>query len=292
MKKLLKNIVIAAAMVIGATSLTACNKVTPGNVGVYVKTTGSDTDKDSIQRVGLGWKFTAWGHDLYLFPTTTQNKEWSGEQAFKIQPSEGGDEWTVNVGLAYHVDPNKAVDLFQKYRQGIDEITDNYLHNMIRDAFIRHASKLSVEELYGSGKTQLLIDVKADVANQVAPYGIIIENIYFTSSPLPPKAVVESMNQKISEQQHTERQKQAALTAVQTADARKNAAQGEKDAAILKAQGEAEAIRIQGEALRQNPTVIQLRLVEKWSGNLPLVQGQQQGQIIDMSALIKAQQNQ
>lgn len=282
--KFIKTIMIAT-LALASVAMTGCNKVTPGNVGVYVKTTGSDTDADSIQKVGLGWKFTAWGHDLYLFPTTTQNKEWSGKQAFKIQPSEGGDEWTVNVGLAYHVDPNKATDLFQKYRQGIDEITDNYLHNMIRDAFIRHASKLTVEQLYGTGKAQLLIDVKDDVSKQVASYGIIIENIYFTSSPLPPQAVVGAMNQKIAEQQHTERQQQAALTAVQVASSRKAQAQGEKDAAILKAEGEAESIRIQGEALRQNPSVIQLRLIEKWSGNLPLVEGGDKGQIINLSGL-------
>ncbi|WFP47237.1 hypothetical protein FJK_gp16 [Pseudomonas phage FJK] len=47
------------------------------------------------------------------------------------------------------------------------------------------------------------------------------------------------------------------------------AAEGEKQAAILVAQGKAESLRIQGEALRQNPGVVELNAIEKWDGKLP-----------------------
>ena len=45
----------------------------------------------------------------------------------------------------------------------------------------------------------------------------------------------------------------------------------EASTAIIKAKGEAEAIRIRGKALEQNPQLIQLQLVEKWNGIAPLV---------------------
>jgi prohibitin 2 len=47
----------------------------------------------------------------------------------------------------------------------------------------------------------------------------------------------------------------------------------EADTAIIKAKGEAEAIRIRGEALRDTPGLIQLQIVEKWDGKAPLVIG-------------------
>ncbi|HSI09714.1 MAG: prohibitin family protein [Rariglobus sp.] len=50
-------------------------------------------------------------------------------------------------------------------------------------------------------------------------------------------------------------------------------AQIEADTAIIKAKGEAEAIRIRGEALRDTPGLIQLQIVEKWDGKAPLVIG-------------------
>jgi prohibitin 2 len=43
--------------------------------------------------------------------------------------------------------------------------------------------------------------------------------------------------------------------------------------AAIKAKGEAEAIRIRSEALRGNPELIQLQIVEKWDGRAPLVIG-------------------
>ncbi len=47
----------------------------------------------------------------------------------------------------------------------------------------------------------------------------------------------------------------------------------EADTAIIRAKGEAEAIRIRGEALRDTPGLIQLQIVEKWDGRSPLVVG-------------------
>ncbi len=43
--------------------------------------------------------------------------------------------------------------------------------------------------------------------------------------------------------------------------------------AIIRAKGEAESIDIRGKALRENPTFIDLQIVEKWDGRSPLVIG-------------------
>lgn len=50
-------------------------------------------------------------------------------------------------------------------------------------------------------------------------------------------------------------------------------AQIEADTAIIKAKGEAEAIRVRAEAIKDNPGLIQLQIVEKWDGRSPLVIG-------------------
>jgi prohibitin 2 len=47
----------------------------------------------------------------------------------------------------------------------------------------------------------------------------------------------------------------------------------EADTAIIKAKGEAEAIAIRGRALKENPDLINLQIVEKWNGVAPLVVG-------------------
>jgi prohibitin 2 len=45
----------------------------------------------------------------------------------------------------------------------------------------------------------------------------------------------------------------------------------EAQTAIIKARGEAEAIRIQGEALAKNPAFLELQIVDKWKGRTPRV---------------------
>lgn len=54
---------------------------------------------------------------------------------------------------------------------------------------------------------------------------------------------------------------------------RKEQAQTDADTAIIAAKGQAESIRIQGEALEKNPRLVDLKMVEKWNGVAPLVVG-------------------
>src|SRR5439155_13131183 len=56
---------------------------------------------------------------------------------------------------------------------------------------------------------------------------------------------------------------QARFTQMQT--------QVEAETAIIKARGEAEAIRVRGEALKLNPAFLRLQIVERWNGKSPLV---------------------
>ena len=51
----------------------------------------------------------------------------------------------------------------------------------------------------------------------------------------------------------------------------------------------AEAIRIEGEALAQNPKLIELRAIEAWDGRLPTVSGGGTVPFIDMRALTASQ---
>jgi prohibitin 2 len=51
----------------------------------------------------------------------------------------------------------------------------------------------------------------------------------------------------------------------------------EAQTAIIRAKGEAEAIRVRGRAVQDNPGLVQLQIVEKWNGISPLVVGSGSG---------------
>ena len=56
---------------------------------------------------------------------------------------------------------------------------------------------------------------------------------------------------------------QARFTQLQT--------QVEAETAVIKARGDAEAIKVRGDALKLNPAFLRLQIVERWNGKSPLV---------------------
>ena len=61
----------------------------------------------------------------------------------------------MDASISYTVDEEKVGFLFETYRKSIEEITDLYLHNIIRDQINNYASDKNTEFLYGIGKSQM-----------------------------------------------------------------------------------------------------------------------------------------
>lgn len=263
----MKKILMIGSVVAALGVLAGCDRVPAGNVGVLVNLYGSDKGVD-VKEVGVGKYWTGFSEELYVFPTFTQTETWSGDQSITFQTIEGmkvgGD-----VGITYAVDPTKVTELFQKYRSGIDEITNKFLRNMVRDAFNDVASKLPVESVYGSGKADLLAAVEQRVRAQVAPIGINVERVYYASDLVLPPQVTDSLNKKIQATQMAEQRRNEVAQAQAEADKTRAQAQGEADAKLMLAEADAKAIAVRAAALRNNPDVVALNAVEKWDGKLP-----------------------
>ena len=104
---------------------------------------------------------------------------------------------------------------------------------------------------------------------QAKEFGVVVEKVYFVNEMRLPAEVIASINKKLAANQIAAQKQNELASAIADAEKVKAAAEGEKQAAILKAQGESEALRILGDALRQNPNVAELRAIEKWDGKLP-----------------------
>ena len=172
----------------------ACAKVPAGHVGIKLYLLGGEKGVD-IEELGPGRYWIGLNEELYLFPTFTQNYTWTKEPVDRDDTDESitfqtdqGLAVNADVGISYHVDPAKVTTLFQKYRKGIEEITDIYLRNMVRDALVTEASTRQIEMVYGSGKAELLAAVEKRVRAQVEPLGINLERLYWAGEfRLPPR---------------------------------------------------------------------------------------------------------
>ena len=269
MKKL--YIVLAAL----ALFMASCTKVPAGNVGVKVYLLGGDKGVDS-EVVGVGRYWVGVNEELYLFPTFTQNYNWTmtategspNDESFTFQTREG---MTVgaDMGISYAINPDKVNTVFQKYRRGVDEITDTFLRNMVRDALVTAGSTREMEDVYGTGKAELIKDVQAMVTEQVSEIGINIEKIYWIGSLRLPPSVNAALNAKMDAIQKTQQRENEVAQVKAEADKAREEARGKADALLIQAQAEAKALKIRGSAIRSNPDIIKLNAIEKWDGKLP-----------------------
>lgn len=263
----------------GLFGLTSCTKVPAGNVGVIVHMLGGSKGVDS-EEVGVGRYWLGLNDELFLFPTFTQNDTWEGEkEAISFQTREGLNV-TADIGISYHIDPNKVTTVFQKYRKGIDEISDVYLRNMVRDALVKASSTQDVETVYGQGKADLLTKVEEAVRKEVEPIGIVIEHIYWVGTLRLPPTVVAAIDAKIgatqkaaqreNEIQQTKAEAQKAIEEARgVAESKLAVARAEAEATKINGEAEASAIEAKSKALNASPQLVQYEIARNWDGHLP-----------------------
>lgn len=216
--------------------------------------------------------------DLYTFPTFTQNYVWTKEategsptdEAITFQTKEGLSA-NADIGISYHIQPEKTSILFQKYRKGIHEITHVYIRNMVRDALNIEASTQLIESVYGSGKSDLITNTEKRIQRELLDSGIVLEHLYWVGEIRLPPSVVASLTNKVNASQISQQKQQEIEQAKADALKAQAVAEGEANAKLTLAKADAEAIRLRGESIKNNPSVVELNAIEKWDGHLPQI---------------------
>lgn len=257
-------------------TLSACNRVPAGYRGVIVNLYGSEKGV-SEETVGVGRYYLGLNKELYLFPTFLQNYSWTGEEAITMQTSEGLSIKT-NAGITYQIDPSNVVKVFTKYRLGIEEITNTFLHNMVRDAMNEVASTMTVDQIYGAKKEEFLNKVSNKVKNDAQKTGIEVDKIYLIGSFELPASVMNSINSKIEASQNAVRVENEIATS--RAEAQKKIVEAKADAEreIIRAEANARQITLNAESQAKankilsesiTPEFVQYQAIIKWNGELP-----------------------
>ncbi len=239
--------------------------VPAGYRGVIVNLYGSEKGV-SEQSAGVGRYYLGWNKEMYLFPTFLQNRSWTKAQAITMQTSEGLTI-TTDAGITYQIEPDNIVKVFTKYRLGIDEITDTFLHNMVRDAMNEVASRMTVDQIYGMKKEDFISGVNKIVIKEAAVNGINVDKIYLIGSFVLPPSVMNSINTKIEASQNAVKVENEIATS--RAEAQKTIvdAKAAAERIIINAESQAKANKILADSL--TPEFVQYQSILKWNGVLP-----------------------
>lgn len=263
-------------------SVAACSKVPAGHVGIKVYLLGGSKGVDH-EEIGVGRYWIGMNEELYLFPTFMQNYEWTktegNDESISFQTVEGMTA-NADIGISYSLDPTKISTIFQTYRRGIDEITDTFLRNMVRDSLVKAVSTKPIEYVYGAGKAELIKTVEDDVRSQVADIGIIINKIYWIGEIRVPEEVLASINAKNAATQKAQQRQNEVAQAKAEADKKIEEARGQAESILRVAEAQAEANRKIAASL--TPELVQYFGLEKWDGKLPTYTG---GEVVPLIQL-------
>ncbi len=246
---LIFGIVVAAA--------TATYTVQPGYRGVQV-TLG--TVSPDAKPEGFGFKLP---FVTRVYPRSIrQQKVTVNEQCY----SSDLQQVTIRVSVLYRVPPTSVVPLFHEYQTdnpGVRTLAGDPFVSLIEPRVAEAIKEVTAQrtaevivQKREEVKTQTLEVARAKVTDLLLIEDIVLEDISLT------RELESAIEQKMVQQQEAAR-----------ARFKQQQAQIEANTMVIKARGEAESINLRGKALRENPSFIDLQIVEQWDGVTPLVVG-------------------
>ena len=165
----------------------------------------------------------------------------------------------VDVTVLYQVDGNEAAALHQ-------DIGPSYVNIRVRPE-IRSAVRDGIAEynaadLISAQRSELQRNLETALGDSLASDNILILGVLLRDVRIP-ALITDAIEEKQAAEQQVEVEENRRRQAEIAAQRRVIEAEGERDAAIAQATGEAEAIRLRAEALRGNPDLIQLEFAQR-----------------------------
>jgi len=162
----------------------------------------------------------------------------------------------MELRVLYRIPEASVVQIYQGYA---GDPFDSLIAPRVQEAVKEVTALESAEQIVKNReviKTKALAATREKIGTLLHVEDVVIQNIDLS------KELETAIEAKMVQEQEAAKAK---FTQQKT--------QIEADTAVIKAKGEAESIRIRGEALKANPSFIELQVVEKWDGKTPLVVG-------------------
>jgi prohibitin 2 len=234
---------VLAAFFVLFTIGTAFAVINPGERGILLQFGNIKT----VYEPGLHFQ-TPVISEVIIMDVRTQKIQDVVDAASKDLQSIAGE-----VAVNYHVDPGKVGQIYQEVGIYFDE---RIISPAVQESVKAATAQYTAEELI-TQRALVKQSIFDSLSKRMNEYGIIIDDVSIVNFNFSPE-----FNMSIEAKQ----------TAVQNALKAENdlkRIQIEAQQIIETAKADAESIRIQGEALRDNQDLVQLKMVEKWNGILP-----------------------
>lgn len=256
----------------------SCSVVDSGEIGIkFHKWSANEQDYGGVEGTCKGWVFyNPITTSVFTYPTFIQRKNY---EAFNVNAKDAS-VFSMDPTIAYRINPEKACDIFVKYRKGIEDLENGYIRTCIYEAYRTCANQYTSDSLM-SNRANFERDVRKRLESSLMDEGFIVEE--FTSQITPPQSLAQMINEK-----------NAAVQSALKAENKVKEAEAEAKIRIAEAKGAAEAMQIKADAeayynrtiaASLSPLIVQEDWIEKWNGTVPTVMSGS-NMMLDMSSAI------
>lgn len=268
-------------LVVGAVLMAkSCTVVDSGEIGIkFHKWSTSAENYGGVEGTCKGWVFyNPFTTEVFTYPTYIQRKNY---EAFNVNAKDAST-FQMDPTIAYRINPEKACDIFVKYRKGVEDLENGYIRTCIYEAYRTCANRYTSDSLMSS-RANFENDVRSRLEKSLQAEGFIVEE--FTSQITPPQSLAQMINEKNAAVQSALKAKNKVAEAQANATIKIAEAKGAAEAMQIKADAEAYYNRTIAASL--SPMIVQEDWIEKWDGKLPTVQTGNGGMIVDMKSIMK-----
>ncbi|MBX7119899.1 MAG: prohibitin family protein [Gemmatimonadaceae bacterium] len=249
--------------------------VEPGHVGILIHRVGGGVDKTPLgPGLHLRNPVTSQIEEYPIFMQTLlltrDSREGSpGNDEINVNSKEG-QPVSVDVAMSFELEATKVPSLYETFRTDIFAIQHGYVKQTIRQALQEVIGDEAIADIMGPKKAETVSRVQGLLGERLAQYGIIVKQ--FTLNEFrAPQSVIDAINAKnVMQQQALTAQNELQKNEFQARGDSIKAA-GRAKAILAEAEAQARANRMLSESITSN--LVQYRLIEKWNGQMPQVQG-------------------
>lgn len=160
------------------------------------------------------------------------------------------------VRVLYRIPESSVVSIFRDYAgEPFEALIKPRIAEALNEITALRSAELIVQKRE-EVKSQALESARRKVGDALVIEDLVLEDINLTN------ALENAIEAKMVQEQEAARSRFA-----------QQQAQTEASTVVIKAKGEAESIALRGAALRENPSVLELQVIERWDGITPLVVG-------------------
>jgi prohibitin 2 len=162
----------------------------------------------------------------------------------------------IEVRVLYRVPESSVVSIFRDYNgDPFESLIKPRVAEALNEITALRTAEVIVQKREDI-KSRALDAARRKVGPQLVIEDVVLEDINLT------KSLENAIEAKMVQEQEAARARFA-----------QQQVEVEANTVVIKAKGEAQSINLRGKALRENPSVLELQIVERWDGYTPLVVG-------------------